>query len=73
VSLTRATVFSFFWSQGLGLSVDDNFAVVDECFPYIARRMLSDDSPRMREALRTFIYDSNNRLNVERLEVRGDH
>lgn len=54
--------------EGLGLSVDDNFAVVDECFPYIARRMLSDDSPRMREALRTFIYDSNNRLNVERLE-----
>lgn len=54
--------------QGLGLSVDDNFAVVDECFPYIARRMLSDDSPRMREALRTFIYNGDNRLDVQRLE-----
>eukprot|EP00873_Tetraselmis_striata_P035626 jgi/Tetstr1/455890/TSEL_042679.t1 len=54
--------------EGLGLSVDDNFAVVDECFPYIARRMLSDDSPRMREALRTFIYNGDNRLDVQRLE-----
>ena len=55
--------------QGLGLSVDENFAVVDECFPYIARRMLSDDDPRIRESLRTFIYNGENRLDVEKLEV----
>lgn len=24
--------------EGLGLSTDSNFAIVDECFPYIARR-----------------------------------
>ena len=38
--------------EGLGLSVDENYAIVDECFPYVARRMLADDSPRMRAALR---------------------
>ena len=32
--------------EGLGLSVDENYAIVDECFPYVARRMLADDSPR---------------------------
>ena len=34
--------------EGLGLSTDENYAIVDQCFPYIARRLLSDDSPRMR-------------------------
>ena len=29
-----------------------NFAIVDEAYPYIARRLLTDKSPRMRAALR---------------------
>ena len=72
---TRVAVVHFltrlgrFVLQGLGLSVDENFAVVDECFPYIARRMLSDDDPRIRESLRTFIYNGEDRLDVEKLEV----
>jgi len=41
---------------------------VDECFPYIARRLLSDDSPRMRGALRTFIYGGGDRLNIGKVE-----
>lgn len=49
--------------------MDENFAVVDECFPYIARRLLSDNNPRIRESLRTFIYNGENRLDVEKLEV----
>jgi hypothetical protein len=27
-----------------------------ECFPYLAKRLLSDDSPRARGALRTLLY-----------------
>uniref|UniRef100_A0A061R4U8 Protein kinase domain-containing protein n=1 Tax=Tetraselmis sp. GSL018 TaxID=582737 RepID=A0A061R4U8_9CHLO len=54
--------------EGLGLGVDENFAVVDECFPYIARRMLSDDNPRVRESLRTFIYNSEDRLDIDKLQ-----
>ncbi|CEF98426.1 Importin-beta, N-terminal domain [Ostreococcus tauri] len=54
--------------EGLGLSVDSNYAIVDECFPYIARRLLSDDSPRMRDALRSFVYGGSDRLRVSRVK-----
>ena len=53
--------------EGLGLSVDENYAIVDECFPYVARRMLADDSPRMRAALQSFVYGSGDRLKVSRV------
>lgn len=53
--------------EGLGLSVDSNYAIVDECFPYIARRLLSDDSPRMQAALRSFVYGGSDRLKVSRV------
>jgi aarF domain-containing kinase len=32
-----------------------NFAIVDEAYPYIARRLLTDKSPRMRAALRYMV------------------
>lgn len=54
--------------EGLGLSVDENYAIVDECFPYVARRMLADDSPRMRSALRSFVYGGSDRLKVSRVK-----
>ena len=54
--------------EGLGLSVDSNYAIVDECFPYIARRLLSDDTPRMRKALRSFVYGGSDRLKVSRVK-----
>ena len=53
--------------EGLGLSVDENYAIVDECFPYVARRMLADDSPRMRAALRSFVYGGGERLKISRV------
>ena len=53
--------------EGLGLSTDENYAIVDECFPYVARRMLADDSPRMRAALRSFVYGGSDRLKVSRV------
>jgi hypothetical protein len=31
---------------------DPDFAIVDEAYPYIAKRLLTDDSPRLQEALR---------------------
>jgi aarF domain-containing kinase len=27
--------------EGLGLSTNPDYAIVDECFPYVARRMLA--------------------------------
>eukprot|EP00607_Mallomonas_marina_P002755 CAMPEP_0182440978 /NCGR_PEP_ID=MMETSP1167-20130531/87416_1 /TAXON_ID=2988 /ORGANISM="Mallomonas Sp, Strain CCMP3275" /LENGTH=731 /DNA_ID=CAMNT_0024635097 /DNA_START=606 /DNA_END=2801 /DNA_ORIENTATION=+ len=54
--------------EGLGLSVDKYYSIVQECFPYLSRRLLSDDSPRIRNALRTFLYGQDNRLNVKRVD-----
>jgi predicted unusual protein kinase regulating ubiquinone biosynthesis (AarF/ABC1/UbiB family) len=43
--------------EGLGLRLDPGrYSIVKECFPYLARRLLTDDSPRMRQMLRTFLY-----------------
>ena len=55
--------------EGLGLGVDSSFAILDECFPFVARRLLTDDSPRVRAALRTFAYGASDRLSVERVEM----
>ena len=47
---------SFGALEGLGLSVDKDYSIVQECFPYLCRRMLSDDSLRIRKTLKTFLY-----------------
>lgn len=43
------------------------FAIVDEAYPYISKRLLTDDSPRLRAALRYMIYGKTNVFDVERL------
>ena len=53
--------------EGIGLSVDPNYAILSECFPYLAKRLLSDDSPRARGALRTLLYGKSDELNLEKL------
>jgi aarF domain-containing kinase len=48
-----------------------NFAV-QECFPYLARRLLADDNPRIRTALRDVLYGGRSRLDVQRLIKMSD-
>ena len=56
--------------EGLGLGVEGDFQILQECFPLVARRLLTDDSPRVRAALRTFVYGAEgDRLSVERVEM----
>ena len=38
--------------EGIALVGDPDFAIVDEAFPYISKRLMTDDSPRLRAALR---------------------
>ena len=38
--------------EGIALKVDPDYAIVQECLPYLSRRLLTDNNPRMREALR---------------------
>eukprot|EP00437_Effrenium_voratum_P007066 CAMPEP_0181426384 /NCGR_PEP_ID=MMETSP1110-20121109/15635_1 /TAXON_ID=174948 /ORGANISM="Symbiodinium sp., Strain CCMP421" /LENGTH=922 /DNA_ID=CAMNT_0023549577 /DNA_START=104 /DNA_END=2868 /DNA_ORIENTATION=+ len=54
--------------EGLGLKTNENFAIVKECFPYIARRLITDDSFRMREALRSYLYKGRSRIAVSRID-----
>lgn len=42
--------------EGIALRVDPQYAIVRECFPYLSRRLLTDDHPRSREALRQLLY-----------------
>merc|ERR1711966_439568 len=40
---------------GIGLSVDEDYAIVQECYPYLARRLFTDRSPRAKRALRAML------------------
>ena len=53
--------------EGIALVGNPQFAIIDEAYPYLAKRLLTDDSPRMRSALRYMIYGESERFDVERL------
>eukprot|EP00879_Flechtneria_rotunda_P002659 GHRR01002863.1.p1 GENE.GHRR01002863.1~~GHRR01002863.1.p1 ORF type:complete len:1118 (+),score=442.23 GHRR01002863.1:702-4055(+) len=53
--------------EGIALAVDPDYSIVQECFPYIARRLLADDDPRVHKALRDVLYGGRHRLDVDRL------
>lgn len=41
------------------------FAIIDEAYPYIARRLMTDESPRLRSALRYMVYGRDNAFDAE--------
>lgn len=53
--------------EGIALVGNPDFAIVDEAYPFIAKKLLTDDSPRLREALRYMIYGKSNNFDVDRL------
>ena len=53
--------------EGIALVGNPQFAIVDEAYPYLARRLLTDRSPRMRAALRYMVYGEAETFDVERL------
>jgi predicted unusual protein kinase regulating ubiquinone biosynthesis (AarF/ABC1/UbiB family) len=54
--------------EGIGLSSDSNYSILKECFPYLAKRLLSDDSPRAQGALRTLLYGTGNEIDLSKLQ-----
>jgi len=48
--------------EGIGLSIDDNYAILQECYPYLARRLFTDRNPRAKNALRSMLGLSNEEL-----------
>lgn len=53
--------------EGIALVGNPDFAIVDEAYPYIAKRLLTDDAPRLRGALRYMLYGKENILDADRL------
>ena len=41
--------------EGIGLTIDEDYAIVQECYPYLARRLFTDRSPRAKAALRAML------------------
>ncbi|KAL5990219.1 hypothetical protein ACLOJK_011116 [Asimina triloba] len=52
--------------EGIALVGNPDFAIVDEAYPYIAQRLLTDESPRLRDALRYTIYGKYGVFDAER-------
>ncbi|KAG2403232.1 Protein ACTIVITY OF BC1 COMPLEX KINASE 3 [Vigna angularis] len=52
--------------EGIALVGNSDFAIVDEAYPYIAQRLLTDESPRLRDALRYTIYGKSGVFDAER-------
>ncbi len=55
--------------EGIALRADPTYSIVGECFPYLARRLLTDDHPRAAASLRELLYGDGEggRVNVKRL------
>ncbi|GLJ48114.1 hypothetical protein SUGI_1015930 [Cryptomeria japonica] len=54
--------------EGIGLKADPNYAIINDCYPYLSKRLMTDDSPRTRAALKYFLYGESDRLEVKRVE-----
>ncbi|KAG1666030.1 hypothetical protein FOA52_006904 [Chlamydomonas sp. UWO 241] len=54
--------------EGTALKVDPDYSIVAECSPYLSRRLLTDNNPRMRTALRQLLYGNSSRLDIARLQ-----
>ncbi len=53
--------------EGIALVGNPNFAIIDEAYPYIARRLMTDKSPRLKSALRYMVYGKEGVFDAEKL------
>lgn len=54
--------------EGIALGVDPSYSITMECFPYISKRILTDNDPRMHRVLKGVLYGEKNHLDIERIE-----
>jgi aarF domain-containing kinase len=53
--------------EGIALVGNPEFAIVDEAYPYISRRLMTDDSPRLKAAFKYMIYGRGDTWDVDRI------
>ncbi|EJK66355.1 hypothetical protein THAOC_12731 [Thalassiosira oceanica] len=54
--------------EGIGLASDSSYSILQECYPYLAKRLISDDSPRARGALRMLLYGKGEDLDLTKVQ-----
>lgn len=47
--------------EGIGLTANEDYSLVSEAFPYLSQRLLTDESPRAKAALRSMLYSQGTR------------
>jgi hypothetical protein len=58
---------AFLTLEGVSLQADENYSIIQSCFPYVAKRLVGDDDPRAQKALRDLLYGASNAIDVNRL------
>lgn len=58
---------SLITQEGLALSLDPNFKIVEVAYPYVARRLLTGESPQLRRRLLEVLF-KDNKFQWQRLE-----
>jgi len=53
--------------EGIALVGNPEFAIVDEAYPYISKRLMTDESPRLKAAFRYMVYGKESSLDIDRI------
>ena len=53
--------------EGIALVGNPEFALIDEAYPFISKRLLTSQHPRLQAAFRYMIYGKSNSLDIDRL------
>lgn len=61
---------SFSVLEGIGLATDPSYAIANEAFPYVARRLLTDKSESTKKALIQLLYGrEGTRLSLDQVSL----
>jgi hypothetical protein len=63
---------AFLTLEGVSLQADSNYSLIQSCFPYVAKRLVGDQDPRARKALKDLLYGASDAVDVERLRDLAD-
>lgn len=63
---------AFLTLEGVSLAANENYSLIKACFPYVAKRLVADDDPRARKALRELLYGASDSIDVNRITDLAD-
>jgi hypothetical protein len=63
---------AFLTLEGVSLQADSNYSLIQSCFPYVAKRLVVDQDPRARKALKDLLYGASDAVDVDRITELAD-